>query len=130
MEKLPKDNFTSSLHMGEDFNMPLHYLTATTITGDEVYDCNRQYVGKIKDIMLDVKSGNIHYYVVSRGGFLGIGARLFAIPFDLMKVDENKRVFIFMQPIGSIVKAPGFNRWHWPDTNCHLVVVGGMYDNV
>ena len=36
-------------------------------------------IGKLKEIMLDIRSGRIAYAVLSTGGFLGIGDKLLAI---------------------------------------------------
>jgi len=121
MENLPKDNFTNDMHVGEQPNVPLQYLTASSIIGDKVHDEKDAHMGDIKDIMMDVNTGQIHYYVIELGGFLGIGTKYYAIPFDLLKIDPIKKRFIFTQPKEVIAKAPGFNRWHWPDTNFHLV---------
>ncbi|UAY53596.1 PRC-barrel domain-containing protein [Ferruginibacter albus] len=130
METLPQDNFTHDLHVGEQQNIPLNYLTATSIIGDKVYDENEQKVGDIKDIMINVHTGDIHYYVVEMGGFLGLGKKYFAVPFDYLKIDPDNKRFIFKQAKEVLSNAPGFNKWHWPNTNYHLVIVGGMYDNV
>jgi sporulation protein YlmC with PRC-barrel domain len=119
--KLPEDDFTHDMHVGEQPNVPLQYLTASSIIGDKVYDEKGERMGDIKDIMMDVNTGSIHYYVVEMGGFLSIGTKYFAIPYDLLRIDPAKKRFIFTQSKEVIAKAPGFNRWHWPDTNFHLV---------
>jgi len=77
-------------------------------------------MGVIRDIMLDVSSGKIDYYVIEFGGFLGIGIKYFAIPFNLLSIDAEKKVFIFNQKKEVLEKAPGFDLEHWPDTNLHF----------
>jgi len=120
MEKLPEDNFTKDLHPGENPNIPLKYLTASSIMSDKVHDANDAPMGEIRDIMINVITGRIHYYVVEFGGFLGIGKKYFAIPFELLKVDAEKKIFVFTESKEKLAKAPGFNHWHWPDTDFHL----------
>jgi len=61
------------------------------------------------------------FYTIEIGGFLGIAAKFFAIPFEFLRIDPEKKRYIFTQSKEVIAKAPGFNRWHWPDTNYHLV---------
>jgi sporulation protein YlmC with PRC-barrel domain len=117
---LPKDNFTNDIHAGEHFNTPLHYLTTSSIIGDKVYDEKDNRLGSIKDIMMDVHSGKIHYCVIELGGILGIGAKYFAVPYDLLRIDPDKKRFLFNGSKQVLEKAPGFNHWHWPDTNYHL----------
>jgi sporulation protein YlmC with PRC-barrel domain len=121
MENLSEDNFTKDMHVDENPNLPLKYLAATSIIGDKVHDEKDAHMGDIKDIMINVATGEIHYYVVEFGGFLGIGTKYFAIPFSLLKVDADKKIFVFTQSKDILEKAPGFNHWHWPDTDFNLV---------
>jgi sporulation protein YlmC with PRC-barrel domain len=121
MEKLPDDNFTNDMHAHEWQNVPFHYLAATSIIGDKVHDEKDAHMGDIKDIMMDVTTGKIHYYVIEFGGFLGIGTKYYAIPFEHLRIDPARKMFIFTQSREVLIKAPGFNKWHWPDTNFHLV---------
>ncbi len=48
-----------------------------------------QSVGEIKDIVLDAKSGKVRYAAVTYGGFLGVGNKMFAVPFGAFKVRQN-----------------------------------------
>jgi sporulation protein YlmC with PRC-barrel domain len=57
---------------------------ASKVAGLSVYNDNNENVGSINDLLMD-KSGNIKAAVISVGGFLGVGARLVAVPFDKMK---------------------------------------------
>lgn len=121
MENVMKDNLTG-LNNGPLFsNVPLQYLTATSIIGDKVHNREDEYLGKITDIMLDIKTGKIDYYVMEYGGVLGLGSKYFALPFRILEVDAERKLFIFNVNKDLLEKAPGFNDYHWPDTNIHLV---------
>ena len=120
MDTLPEDNFTKDMHVGEQLNIPLRYLTASSIIGDKVHDDKDAHMGDIKDIMIDIATGKIEYYVVEFGGFLGIGKKYFAIPYDMLRVDPVKKIYVFTRPKEILTEAPGFNHWHWPNTNFHL----------
>ena len=100
-------------------NTPLTFLTATSVIGDKVENDSGEHLGEIKDIMLNIAVGNIKYYVIQFGGFLGMGEKYFAIPFRFLEVDSEKKVFIFKQNKENLEKAPGFDKEHWPDTNDH-----------
>lgn len=90
-------------------------LSATSITGDEVCNLKKEKLGTIQDIMLDVPTGRIRYAVLSSGGFLGMGDRLFAIPWQALHLDsENKRFSLDIE-VDRLKKAPGFDKNHWPD---------------
>ena len=54
------------------------------VVGLNVYNDNNESLGSINDLLTD-KSGNIKAAVISVGGFLGVGTRLIAVPFDKVK---------------------------------------------
>lgn len=55
-------------------------MTADTLIGNSVMNHQGETLGEVEDIMLDVPRGRIAYAVMSAGGFLGIGEKLFALP--------------------------------------------------
>ena len=120
MNTLTKDNITGTNHGQLYPNTPLKYLTASTIIGDKVHNDQDEHLGEIKDIMIDITTGKIEYYVIEFGGFLGIGIKYFAIPFNLLHVVPDKKIFVFNQKKEILERAPGFDMDHWPDTNIHL----------
>jgi sporulation protein YlmC with PRC-barrel domain len=113
------DNLTGKNHDGAHPNMPLKFLTASSIIGDEVLNKGGGKLGKINDIMLNLSKGKIEYVVIEMGGFLGIGEKYFAVPFALLEVDAKKEVFILDQTKEALQAAPGFDKDHWPQTNSH-----------
>lgn len=60
-----------------------------------VKNASGETVGSINDALLD-KSGKITHYVVGVGGFLGIGERNVALPFDEIRVsrDANNAIVV------------------------------------
>ena len=65
--------------------------------------------------MLDVVNGNIAYAVLSFGSFLGLGEKLFAVPWSAFKLDtENKRFLLHINK-ERLQNAPGFDRDNWPN---------------
>lgn len=90
-------------------------LSAATITGDEV--CNRQQekLGTLQDLMLDIGEGKIRYAVLSSGGFLGMGDRLFAIPWNALTLDQANQRFVLDVDVADLKNAPGFDKDQWPN---------------
>ena len=119
MDTLENENLTGVNREGKHPNLPLKYLTATSIIGDKVHNAAGEHTGKIEDIMIDITTGKIEYVVIAFGGFLTIGEKYFAIPFRLLQVDPANKAFIFDQPKEVLEKAPGFDMNHWPETNLH-----------
>jgi len=90
-------------------------LSASTLAKDSVRNRGNEDVGSIKEIMLDVPSGRVAYAVLSVGGFLGIGDRLFAIPWEALTLDEDRQCFIMDVDKQRLENAPGFDKSNWPD---------------
>jgi sporulation protein YlmC with PRC-barrel domain len=74
---------------------------ASKVVGLNVYNAQNENVGSINDLLMD-KSGNIKAAVISVGGFLGMGARLVAVPFDKMKFSTEPVAYT-----GTSSAAPG-----------------------
>ncbi len=91
-------------------------LSASTVSKDPVYNAQGEKLGNIKDIMLDVDLGRVAYAVLSFGGFLGMGDKLFAIPFEALRVDTANHQVILDVPKEKLENAPGFDKDHWPAT--------------
>jgi len=88
---------------------------ADTLVGNDVYNQKDEDLGDIKEIMLDIRSGRIAYAVLSFGGFLGMGEKLFAVPWDALKLDTVQKRFVLNVEKDSLDDAPGFNKSDWPD---------------
>ena len=65
--------------------------------------------------MIDPDSGTVVYAVVSLGAFLGIGDRLFAVPWRMLTLDRDERVFVLGAARGTLENAPWFSEDNWPD---------------
>jgi len=89
-------------------------MDADTLIGDNVVNAAGEDLGEIKAIMLDVTSGRIAYAVLSFGGFLGMGNKLFAIPWSALTLDTREKRFILNTAKERLENAPGFDKDHWP----------------
>ena len=98
-------------------NMPSNamLLSADSITGDDVCNMQDEKLGTIQDIMLDTTNGKIRYAVLSAGGFLGMGDRLFAVPWQALKLDTENKRFLLDADAERIKNAPGFDKDNWPN---------------
>ena len=66
-------------------------LSASTLKGDKVVNHQGEDLGKIEELMIDLDRGRIAYAVLSFGGFLGMGDKLFAIPWQAFTVDTAQK---------------------------------------
>jgi sporulation protein YlmC with PRC-barrel domain len=88
---------------------------ASTLTGDRVVNGTGEDIGKINEIMIDTPTGRVAYAVLSFGGFLGMGDKLFAIPWSRLTLDEDRKVFVLDVDRDMLERAPGFDKGNWPD---------------
>ncbi len=127
MKDFHTDNESGKNHEGGRPNSPLRYLTASSIIGDKVKNSKGEHMGDIEDIMVDLTTGSITYFVIELGGFLGLGTKYFAFPYELLSVDPKSETFVLNQELKDLKNAPGFDKDHWPDTNSHKFDQSGSY---
>jgi sporulation protein YlmC with PRC-barrel domain len=90
-------------------------MSATTLIGDPVKNADGEQLGELKEIMLDTETGRIAYGVLSFGGFLGMGDKLFAIPWSALRVHDTDHALVLNVQKEQLEKAPGFDKDKWPD---------------
>jgi sporulation protein YlmC with PRC-barrel domain len=86
---------------------------ASSIIGTNVVNPNGDSLGEVKEVVIDPRTGKIAYAVVSFGGFLGMGEKLFAIPFNAFEYSPTKGYVLDVSK-ERLKDAPGFDPDHWP----------------
>ena len=71
--------------------MPQDLMRGSQLMGIDVYGADNQKIGDIDEVLVD-RQGKIHGLVVGVGGFLGIGQKDVAIPFDQVQWMSNQEV--------------------------------------
>ena len=86
-----------------------------TVIGSNVVNKQNEDLGKIEDLVLDAEAGRIAYAVLSFGGFLGMGEKYFAIPWNALhfNLKENRAVLNVDKKV--LENAPGFDKDNWPN---------------
>jgi hypothetical protein len=90
-------------------------LAASTLAGDSVRNFPGDELGTMVEIMIDIPTGRVAYAVLSFGGILGMGNKLFAVPWSMLSVDEDQKCFMLDVDIKVLEGARGFDRDNWPD---------------
>ena len=88
---------------------------AETLIGNHVHNLKNEHLGEIKEIMLDMRTGKVAYAVMSSGGVLSLGERLFAVPWEALKLDTVHKRFTMDVEKDRIENAPGFDTDNWPN---------------
>ena len=92
-----------------------HLMGANTLNGNDVYNHKDEDLGEVKEIMLDMRSGKVAYAVLSFGGILGLGGKLFAVPWAALILDTVNKRFVLKVEKETLQGAPGFDKNNWPD---------------
>jgi sporulation protein YlmC with PRC-barrel domain len=98
--------------------MPSYHRLSQIINSD-VENLDRESLGEISDVALDPQAGNVRYAVLSFGGFLGLGERMFAIPWEALDFqirDDRVTKVIIDVDRERLRQAPGFESNRWPET--------------
>jgi len=64
---------------------------ASKVTGSNVVNDANESIGKIDDLLVS-PDGKAPFAVLSIGGFLGMGSHLVVVPYDSLKLVDNKVV--------------------------------------
>lgn len=90
---------------------------ASTIKGMGVYNREGERVGTVDELVIDVEKGQVVYAAMSVGGFLGVGDKLFAIPWRefTLEVGEDGKFFRVDITKEKLQKAEGFDKDAWPN---------------
>jgi hypothetical protein len=61
------------------------------LVGASVYNDQRQSIGSVNDVLMSANN-KASAAVLSVGGFLGMGSKLVSVPFDQLKIENNRIV--------------------------------------
>ena len=96
-------------------------MSVSTLKGHNIVNKAKEDLGKIEDLMIDLENDRIAYAVLSFGGLLGIGNKLFPIPWEAL--ESNRYDYILKIDKFVLEKAEGFDEEAWNLTRDELVSV-------
>lgn len=90
---------------------------SSKLVGMHVRNTEGERVGTIDDLVINMDNGQIAYAALGFGGILGLGEKLFAVPFHQMTFEHgtNDTYFVLNVTREKLKAAPGFDKNHWPD---------------
>jgi len=102
-----------------DRDQPAHDISwdrrVSSVIGANVENQNGDNLGEVHDLVLDWKKGEVRYAVLSYGGVMGIGDKLFAVPMDAFHSQPDKSKLVLNVSKDQLKNAPGFNQDQWPN---------------
>ena len=85
------------------------------IIGAKVINVKGEPLGKIDNLVVDIDTGRILYAILESGGFLGIGDKLFPIPWVSLAALPSEGIFFLNQSKEQMEKAPAFDKDQLPN---------------
>jgi sporulation protein YlmC with PRC-barrel domain len=85
------------------------------IIGSKVINLKGETLGKIENLVVDIDTGRIVYAVLESGGFLGIGDKLFPVPWKSLAALPSEGIFFLNQSKEQMEKAPAFDKKNLPN---------------
>ena len=85
------------------------------IIGSKVINLKGETLGKIENLVVDIDTGRIVYAVLESGGFLGIGDKLFPVPWESLAALPSEGIFFLNQSKEQMEKAPAFDKKNLPN---------------
>ena len=105
---------TFGMYANKDQGPGPQLMGADTLMGNDVYNSDDEDLGDIKEFMIDMASGRIACAVLSFGGLLGMGDKLFTAPWRALTLDTENKRFTLNVPQDRLKDAPGFDKNTWP----------------
>ena len=91
-------------------SIPANSATVTHWYKQNVYDPSDNKIGEIADVLID-REGKVAAFIVGVGGFLGIGEKDVAVPFNAVRVttkDNNKWYLVMNSTKDALKDAKGY----------------------
>lgn len=141
MGETGRSEFKSSVGMTDRSQQGIRstvLVKGSDLLGEAVDNHEREALGAVKDLIIDSNNGRINSLVLARGGVLGLGEELYAIPWQKVTVqvraDKDGRPSNVDDVIVNVDKemlqnAPSFTADNWPqeDEPSHFVTVYRYY---
>lgn len=95
-------------------------IRVSQLLGMNIQNSKGEGVGEINDIVLDANTGRVKYAAVTYGGLLGVGNKMFAVPFEAFKCqqdpdDRDEHVMVLNVTQKQLEGQTGFDEDHWPN---------------
>lgn len=83
-------------------------IASNKVEGTAVYNRNGDRLGTVHNFMVDKRSGQAEYAVMSFGGFLGIGENYHPLPWKILTYDTGQGGYVVDLDQSLLEKAPSY----------------------
>ena len=90
-------------------------IASNKVEGTAVYNRQGERLGSVYNFMVDKRSGQVEYAVMSFGGFLGIGDSYHPLPWKSLTYDTSQGGYVVDLDKDRLQKAPSYSSSEAPD---------------
>ena len=90
-------------------------IASDRVEGTAVYSRDGERLGRISHFMVEKRSGQVRYAVLSFGGFLGLGEDHYPLPWSMLDYDTGKGGYVVDLDPKVLDEAPRFGNEGRPD---------------
>lgn len=83
-------------------------IASNRVEGTRVFDAGGSKLGAVHNFMVDKRSGQVAYVVISTGGFLGLGQSYHPLPWSAFRYDESKGGYLVQVTIDELAGGPSY----------------------
>jgi sporulation protein YlmC with PRC-barrel domain len=90
-------------------------IASNKVEGTAVYNRQGERLGSVYNFMVNKRSGQVAYAVLSFGGFLGIGDSYYPLPWKTLTYDTGKGGYVVDLDKDKLQNAPSYTASESPD---------------
>lgn len=95
----------------------MELIASNKVEGTAVYNRNHERLGTIYNFMVEKRSGQVEYAVLSFGGFLGMGNDYYPLPWDMLSYNEGAGGYVVDLDKQLLENAPHYSAGSEPTYN-------------
>jgi len=98
-----------------DIESPHRLIASNRVEGTAVYNREGEKLGRIESFMVDKKSGQAEYAIMSFGGLFGFGDDHYPLPWDALEYDPEKGGYVVDLDREKLKSGPSFRAGDEPE---------------
>jgi hypothetical protein len=109
------DNATYVAGRPVDVDETNRLISSDKVDGTDVYSRDGDHLGTVHDVMIDKRTGQVEYAIMSFGGFLGIGESYHPLPWRTLSYDTKLGGYVVDVDRTRLDMAPRYTSSSLPD---------------
>ena len=89
-------------------------IASNKVEGTEVYNRQGEHLGEVYNFMVNKRSGQVEYAVMSFGGFLGMGESYHPLPWQVLTYDPRQGGYVVDLDKSKLEGAPSYRAGEEP----------------